>query len=145
MLNFKYEKTIRPCSALSFNTAVIVAALGYLSISTICLFSIVRLPSLRDLGLSGQDFLIRYFALNMQMGGMLIGGILWGVLGDKAAISSCLARLSLFSANILNGLTQSLESYAWLRLFAGIGLAGELGRYQLVSEVLPTICVAMAR
>jgi MFS family permease len=64
---------------------VIVAALGYfVDIYDLLLFSIVRVPSLQDLGLSGEQLLEEgLYLINMQMGGMLLGGILWGVLGDK--------------------------------------------------------------
>jgi MFS family permease len=64
---------------------VIVAALGYfVNIYDLLLFSIVRVPSLQDLGLSGEQLLEEgLYLINMQMGGMLLGGILWGVLGDK--------------------------------------------------------------
>ena len=76
----------------------------------------------------------------MQMGGMLLGGILWGILGDKRGRMSVLfGSILLYSlANIANGFVQTIEQYAWLRLIAGIGLAGELGAgITLVSESLP--------
>jgi putative MFS transporter len=78
--------------------------------------------------------------LNMQMGGMLLGGILWGILGDKRGrISVLFGSIFLYSlANILNGFVTNIEQYAVLRFIAGVGLAGELGAgITLVSEVMP--------
>ena len=126
-----------------FSLPVIVAALGYfVDIYDLVLFSIVRVPSLKSLGLSGQE-LIDYgvFLLNMQMAGMLIGGIIWGVLGDrKGRLKIMFGSIFLYSvANIANGMVTSLPAYAALRFIAGIGLAGELGAgITLVSEVLHT-------
>jgi predicted MFS family arabinose efflux permease len=124
-----------------FSLPVIVAALGYfVDIYDLVLFSIVRVPSLKSLGLSGQE-LIDYgvFLLNMQMAGMLIGGIIWGILGDrKGRLKIMFGSIFLYSiANMLNGMVHSLHAYAVLRFIAGIGLAGELGAgITLVSEVL---------
>ena len=78
--------------------------------------------------------------LNMQMAGMLIGGILWGILGDKRGrLTVLFGSILLYSlANIANGFVQNIEQYALLRFIAGVGLAGELGAgVTLVSEVLP--------
>ncbi|MDP1747047.1 MAG: MFS transporter, partial [Bacteroidota bacterium] len=77
--------------------------------------------------------------INMQMIGMLLGGIAWGVLGDKKGrLSTLFLTILLYSlANIANGFVQNLNQYAWLRLIAGFGLAGELGiGVTLVSEVM---------
>lgn len=120
---------------------VIIAALGYfVDIYDLVLFSIVRVPSLKALGLQGQELIDQgVFLLNMQMAGMLVGGILWGVLGDrKGRIKIMFASIALYSiANLLNGLVTSLPTYAVLRFVAGVGLAGELGAgITLVSEVL---------
>lgn len=126
-----------------FSLPVIIAALGYfVDIYDLVLFSIVRVPSLKDFGLTGQE-LTDYgvFLLNMQMIGMLIGGILWGILGDrKGRLKIMFASIFLYSlANIGNGLTHSLPMYAILRFIAGVGLAGELGAgITLVTEILPT-------
>jgi putative MFS transporter len=106
------------------------------------LFSIVRVPSLKSLGLSGQELIDNgVYLLNMQMAGMLIGGILWGVLGDlKGRLKIMFGSIFLYSiANMANGMVTSLQAYAALRFIAGIGLAGELGAgITLVSEVLHT-------
>ena len=120
---------------------VIVAALGYfVDIYDLVLFSIVRIPSLKSLGLAGQDLINQgVFLLNMQMVGMLVGGILWGVLGDrKGRLKIMFGSIFLYSlANLANGMVVSLPMYAILRFIAGIGLAGELGAgITLVSEVL---------
>ncbi len=126
-----------------FILPVIVAALGYfVDIYDLVLFSIVRVPSLKSLGLSGQELIDNgVFLLNMQMAGMLIGGIIWGVLGDrKGRLKIMFGSIFLYSvANIANGIATSLAAYAALRFIAGIGLAGELGAgITLVSEVLHT-------
>jgi MFS transporter, putative metabolite:H+ symporter len=120
---------------------VIVAALGYfVDIYDLVLFSIVRIPSLKSLGLQGQDLIDKgVLVLNMQMVGMLLGGILWGVLGDrKGRLKIMFASILLYSlANLANGMVTSLPAYSALRFIAGVGLAGELGAgITLVSEVL---------
>ncbi|MBU6375457.1 MAG: MFS transporter [Bdellovibrionales bacterium] len=125
------------------NAAVIVSALGYfVDIYDLILFSIVRIPSLKELGLEGQELFDQGVRLlNMQMLGMLLGGVFWGVLGDKRGrLSVLFGSILMYSlANIANGLVQTVDQYAWLRLIAGIGLAGELGAgITLVTEVLPT-------
>jgi MFS transporter, putative metabolite:H+ symporter len=124
-----------------FSIPVIVAALGYfVDIYDLVLFSIVRVPSLKALGLQGQELINEgVFLLNMQMAGMLVGGVIWGVLGDrKGRLKIMFASIFLYSvANFLNGAVTSLPAYAVLRFIAGIGLAGELGAgITLVSEVL---------
>src|SRR5688500_7380052 len=121
---------------------VIVAALGYMvDMYDLFLFNIVRLPSLKDLGLSGEELSVKgLLILNVQMAGMLIGGILWGVLGDKKGrLAVLLGSILLYSlANIANGLITSYDQYLVLRFIAGIGLAGELGAgITLVAEILP--------
>lgn len=125
-----------------FSIPVVVAALGYfVDIYDLLLFGIVRVPSLKDLGLSKEAVgIIGKDILNWQMGGLLIGGILWGVLGDKKGRLSVLfgSILTYSIANIGCGFVQDTNTYAILRFIAGIGLAGELGAgITLVSEVLP--------
>jgi putative MFS transporter len=121
--------------------AILVAALGYfVDIYDLILFSIVRVASLRAIGVAEDDLLdTGVLLLNMQMGGMLIGGVFWGVLGDKRGrLSVLFGSIFLYSvANVLNGFVQTVEGYAVLRLIAGIGLAGELGAgVTLVSELM---------
>ncbi len=118
-----------------------MASLGYfVDIYDLVLFSIVRVPSLKSLGLAGQELIDNgVFLLNMQMAGMLVGGILWGVMGDrKGRLKIMFGSIFLYSvANIANGMVSSLGAYAALRFIAGVGLAGELGAgITLVSEVL---------
>jgi len=129
-------------SSKILNAAVIVAALGYfVDIYDLLLFGFVRVKSLTDLGFSGQDLTDKGLSLqNWQMFGMLVGGILWGVLGDKRGrVKVLYFSIALYSiANILNGFATGYADYALYRLLAGIGLAGELGAgITLVAEVLP--------
>ncbi|WP_236970551.1 MFS transporter [Membranihabitans marinus] len=121
---------------------VLVAALGYLvDMYDLFLFSIVRVPSLTDLGLTGDQLLEDgVMLLNLQMAGLLIGGIFWGILGDKKGrLSVLFGSILIYSlANIANGFVTSFNQYAVLRFIAGVGLAGELGAgITLVSEILP--------
>lgn len=128
---------------------VIVAALGYfVDIYDMQLFGIVRIPSLKALGLSKEAISIDGAAiLDYQMYGLLLGGILWGILGDKRGRLSVLfgSIITYSLANIACGLIpqitfmDQIEAYKWLRFIAGVGLAGELGAgITLVSESLPT-------
>lgn len=124
-----------------FNIIVIVAALGYfVDIYDLILFSIVRVKSLESLGITGSmNKTIGLYLLNTQMIGMLLGGIIWGVLGDKKGrLYVLFGTILLYSlANIANGFIQNLNQYYILRFIAGIGLAGELGiGITLVSEVM---------
>ncbi len=127
---------------LLFSVPVVVAALGYfVDIYDLLLFSIVRMPSLISLGVQERDLLAQgEFLLRWQMGGLLIGGIIWGVMGDKRGrLSVLFGSILLYSlANIANGFVTTVNQYAALRFIAGIGLAGELGAgITLVSEILP--------
>lgn len=124
------------------NAAVVVAALGYfVDIYDLLLFGFVRVKSLTALGFSGQDLTDKGLSLqNWQMFGMLVGGILWGVLGDKKGrVRVLYFSIALYSiANIMNGFATGYADYALYRFIAGIGLAGELGAgITLVAEVLP--------
>lgn len=142
----KTEAVYAPSSGVSakdiLTVPVIVASLGYfVDIYDLILFSIVRISSLKAIGLQGQELLDRgVFLLNMQMGGMLLGGILWGILGDKKGrVKILFGSIFLYSvANIANGFVTSIGGYAVWRFIAGIGLAGELGAgVTLVLENLP--------
>jgi MFS family permease len=124
-----------------FSIPVIVAGLGYfVDIYDLLLFSIVRIQSLQSLGLS--DAAIRDEGMSIighQMLGLLLGGIIWGVMGDKRGrLSVLFGSIILYSlANIANGFVQTAEQYSWARFIAGIGLAGELGAgITLVSELI---------
>jgi MFS family permease len=117
-----------------------VAALGYfVDIYDLLLFSIVRKPSLEDIGVQNIDD-VGLIIINTQMFGLLLGGILWGVLGDKLGRTKVLfLSIAIYSiGNILNGFVETGTQYAVIRFIAGIGLAGELGAgITLVSELLP--------
>jgi len=125
-----------------FGLPVIVAALGYfVDIYDLLLFSIVRRTSLIELGV-GEDQLFAQgeFLLQVQMTGLLVGGFIWGIMGDKRGrLSVLFGSILLYSlANIANGFATTVGQYALLRFIAGIGLAGELGAgVTLVSETLP--------
>ncbi len=121
---------------------VLVAALGYfVDIYDLILFSIVRVPSLDSMGLKGAELTdVGVRLINWQMGGMLLGGIVWGVLGDKRGrLTVLFGSILMYSlANIANGLVQTVAQYEALRFIAGVGLAGELGAgIALVCEVMP--------
>jgi predicted MFS family arabinose efflux permease len=123
-----------------FNIAVIVAALGYfVDIYDLLLFGIIRIESLKDLGLNEAALLTDgETILQWQMWGLLLGGIIWGVMGDKKGrISVLFGSIILYSiANIANGFVQTVDQYKWIRFIAGLGLAGELGAgITLVSEL----------
>ena len=120
---------------------IIVAALGYfVDIYDLILFSVIRVKSLQGLGVPEGDLLdVGTMLINSQMFGMLLGGILWGVLGDKKGrISVLFGSILLYSAaNLANGFITSVPAYAVLRFIAGIGLAGELGAgITLVTETM---------
>lgn len=130
-------------SASIFNVAVIVASLGYfVDIYDLLLFTIVRVPSLKELGVPQNeiDTGVGMLLINIQMVGMLIGGVLWGILGDKKGrLSVLFGSILLYSvANIANGFVHGTTGYLIWRFVAGLGLAGELGAgITLVSEILP--------
>lgn len=131
----------QPKQASIFNIAVIVAALGYfVDIYDLLLFGIIRLPSLRSLGLSEAEVTKSGESiLQWQMWGLLIGGIIAGVIGDKRGrLSVLFGSIILYSlANIANGFVETVEQYKYIRFIAGLGLAGELGAgITLVSEII---------
>lgn len=125
-----------------FSIPVLVAALGYfVDIYDLLLFSIVRIKSLQSLGLSDSMIAEEGLAIiGHQMWGLLIGGILWGIMGDKKGrLSVLFGSILLYSlANIANGFVETVQQYSICRFIAGIGLAGELGAgITLVSELIP--------
>ena len=120
---------------------VIVASLGYfVDIYDLVIFSIVRVQSFHDIGI--PEAAMRKggeYVLNMQMGGLLIGGVIWGIIGDKfGRIKVLFGSILLYSfANIANAYVGNINSYAVIRFISGIGLAGELGAgITLVSETM---------
>ena len=123
------------------NTTVIVAALGYfVDVYDLVLFLIVGKKSLAEIGIASELVLPNFqYLLNVQMIGMLVGGLFWGILGDKKGrLSVLFGSIILYSlANIANGFVTTLDQYAVLRFIAGFGLAGELGAgITLVSEIM---------
>ncbi len=132
---------MKPKSSL-FQLAVIVSALGFfVDVYDLLLFSIIRKPSLAALGLSAGEILSDgEFIISIQMTGLLLGGVLWGIIGDKKGrLKVLFGSILLYSvANILNGMVTNVGQYTVLRFLAGVGLAGELGAgITLVSELLP--------
>jgi MFS family permease len=121
---------------------VIVGALGnFVDIYDLLLFSIIRVKSLKALGLTPTEIKdYGAFIISIQMVGMLIGGIVWGIMGDKKGrLNVLFGSIIIYSiANFANGMVQTTSQYAVLRFVAGFGLAGELGAgVTLVSELLP--------
>jgi MFS transporter, putative metabolite:H+ symporter len=122
--------------------AVVAAALGYfVDAYDLILYNIVRVQSLLGIGVP-EEALLRTGVdlLNAQLMGMLVGGVLWGVLGDRRGRRSVLfGSIFLYSAATLaNGLIHTLPAYTVCRFCAGVGLAGELGAgVTLVAELLP--------
>jgi len=128
-------------NAKNVRLIIIVAALGYfVDIYDLILFSVIRVKSLKGLGVPDSDLLdVGTMLINSQMFGMLLGGILWGILGDKKGrISVLFGSILLYSlANMANGFVTSVPAYAIIRFIAGIGLAGELGAgITLVTETM---------
>ncbi len=126
----------------SYLIGIAAASLGFfVDLYDIIIVSVVRQSSLLGVGVPKEELLTKgVWLLNMQMAGMLIGGFLWGILGDKKG------RLSvLFGSILLYSVTTwaaayapNYETFLFLRLLAGIGLAGELGAgITLVSEQMP--------
>ena len=132
---FKYATSV-------ITAGVIVAALGYfVDIYDLLLFSIVRVKSLTSLGY-GKEEVEKYglLLINIQMIGMLVGGVFWGVIGDKKGrLSVLFGSIIIYSlANLANGFIHDVTQYGILRFIAGFGLAGELGAgITLVAESLP--------
>ncbi|PWT70766.1 MAG: MFS transporter [Bacteroidetes bacterium] len=133
---------MKPKSESLFQLAVIVSALGFfVDVYDLLLFGIIRRPSLHDLGLGPDEILTKgELIISVQMIGLLVGGILWGILGDKKGrLRVLFASILIYSlANIFNGMVNSLPPFILFRFIAGVGLAGELGAgITLVSELLP--------
>ncbi|HEV7382263.1 MAG TPA: MFS transporter [Dyadobacter sp.] len=139
-MNAVAEKSASVRSVISL--PVIVASLGYfVDVYDLLLFNIVRVPSLKDLGLSEEDIsTIGSHIYNWQQAGLLIGGFIWGIMGDKLGRRSVLfgSILTYSLANVACGFVNDVDLYALLRFIAGFGLAGELGAgITLIAEILP--------
>jgi MFS family permease len=131
-----------------------VSSLGYfVDVYDLILLSVVRKASLAGLGVpEGRMLDVGIHLLNIQMWGVLCGGIVWGVLGDKRGrLTVLFGSILLYSiANLLNAYVSSVGQYEVLRFIAGFGLAGELGAaVTIVSETvskekrgLATMCIA---
>jgi MFS family permease len=122
--------------------AILTAALGYfVDVYDLVLFSILRVSSLKDLHVAAGDMLhVGAYLLNSQLVGFLVGGLVWGIIGDRIGRTQVLfGSILLYSgANICNAFVVSTDQYALCRLLAGIGLAGEIGAgITLVSELMP--------
>ena len=137
----QFNSTMEPTTSKRAWLLVFVASLGYfVDIYDLIIFSIVRVQSFKDIGV--PEPLMRTegeFVLNMQMGGLLIGGVIWGVVADKfGRLRVLFGSILLYSlANIYNGFVQDVTTYGIVRFIAGIGLAGELGAgITLVSETM---------
>ncbi|HLK30444.1 MAG TPA: MFS transporter [Puia sp.] len=133
---------MRPKEYGVFSLPVIVGSLGFfVDIYDLLLFSIVRKSSFASLGVKAVD--MKDYGENIlswQMIGLTIGGIIWGVMGDKKGRKSVLfSSILLYSlATIANGFVTNVEQYTWVRFIAALGLAGELGAsITLTSEILP--------
>lgn len=125
-----------------FSLPVIVGALGFfVDVYDLLLFSIIRKPSLASLHLSPEEVLSKgELIISIQMIGLVVGGIIWGIMGDKKGrLSVLFGSIILYSlANIANGMVQTVPQYILMRFLAGVGLAGELGAsITLVCEMLP--------
>lgn len=123
---------------------VVVASLGYfVDIYDLILFNVIKTASLTELGFTAGSEAFKaaeVLLFNWQMGGMLVGGLLWGVLGDRRGrVSALFGSILLYSvANLGNAFVHDLSWFQVCRFFAGIGLAGELGAgVTLVSETMP--------
>ena len=114
-----------------FNIVVLAAGLGFfIDTFDLFLFNVYRIPSLKELGYTGEELTrMGEYLLSAQMLGMMVGGLVSGVIADKRGrVSVLFGSIVVYSlANILNGFVDDVNSYAIIRFFAGIGLAGELG------------------
>jgi MFS family permease len=122
--------------------AVLVAALGYfVDIYDLVLFSILRIPSLKGIGVTGADLThVGALLLNVQLAGMILGGFVLGILGDRRGrLGVVFGSIILYSlANFANAAVHTVPAYAVVRFVCGFGLAGELGAgITLVSELIP--------
>ena len=123
---------------------MVIASLGYfVDIYDLVLFGVVKAESLQQIipnASAAEQASIGKMLFNLQMIGMFIGGLLWGVLGDKRGrITVLFGSILLYSvANIANAFVVDIPTYCVIRIIAGIGLAGELGAgITLVSELMP--------
>src|SRR4030095_6441727 len=138
---YKHHR-LQPKQYNIFSLPVIVGALGFfVDIYDLLLFNMVRIKSFTDLGVQKDAMKdIGESIISWQMLGLTIGGVAWGILGDKKGRKSVLfGSILLYSlATIANGFITNIDQYTWIRFIAGLGLAGELGAsITLTSELLP--------
>ncbi len=144
MTNPNTPQTTTSAQQKVITTTILVAALGYfVDIYDLLLFLIIGKKSLAELypEWAGQPILLEKFQhlLDLQMLGMLIGGVLWGIIGDKKGrLAVLFGSITLYSvANLLNAFVTNMTTYEILRFVAGVGLAGELGAgITLVAELM---------
>lgn len=134
--------TVEKRSVAIVSIPVLVAALGYfVDIYDLLLFTIVKKTSMMGVGATADSLLADSTkVINWQMSGLLLGGIIWGIMGDKKGrLSVLFGSIILYSiANFFTGFVVTVNQYAAARFAAGLGLAGELGAgITLVSELLP--------
>jgi putative MFS transporter len=121
---------------------LLVASLGYfVDTFDLILFVVIGKSSLAEMGYSGLALdSMRLFLFDVQMVGLLVGGVVFGILGDKKGrLSVLFGSIILYSVcNIVNGFINDIYSYSALRFLAGVGLAGELGvGVTIVAETMP--------
>ncbi|MFY9288543.1 MAG: MFS transporter [Alphaproteobacteria bacterium] len=121
---------------------ILIAALGYfVDAFDLLLFSAVRVASLKSIGVPESDLLSTgVLLINVQMAGLVLGGFLWGILGDKfGRLSVLLGSIFIYSAaSFANAFVDTVPAYTVWRFIAGVGLAGELGvGVALASEIMP--------
>lgn len=123
------------------NATVIVTALGYfIDLFDYYVFLVTRQKVLTDFGFSGSQLMeTGLYMVNLQFAGLLVGGVIFGVLGDKIGRKqSLLGSILLYSiATLASGMTHNIDVFAALRFIAGIGIAGEVGvGVTMVSETM---------
>lgn len=129
-------------SLVFLSPTVIVCSLGYfVDLFDILLFSLVRKTSLAEIGIPVSDSISKgELLLSIQMLGLFIGGLIFGIIGDRRGrLAVLFASIVIYSAaNVLNSFITTFEQYSILRFVSGVGLAGELGAgITLVSEIMP--------
>lgn len=131
-----------PFSWGTYIPAILIAGLGFLvDVYDVLLFTILRIPSLQDLGVPAAKTLdVGVSLLNAQMVGLILGGVAWGVIGDKKGRRAALVGsiLCYSISSILNSFVDSVPMYGVLRFITGFGLAGEVGAAMTIAaEITP--------
>jgi MFS transporter, putative metabolite:H+ symporter len=124
---------------MNFSSLFLIGCGYFIDIFDLVLFSTLRISSFEELKITDPTYWTVVF-FNLQMTGILVGGIFWGKMADiKGRSWSFMGTILVFSiANIINGLTSSLTVYGICRFIAGFGLAGEMGSgIALICEKVP--------